>query len=85
MDYPEPDRICTSFVERSNLSIRTSMRRMTRLTLGFSKKWENHEAALTLYFAHYNFCRKHSTLKQMPAMAAGLTDHVWTIEDLLKA
>lgn len=81
---PDEDRICTSYVERNNLNVRTFIRRMTRLTIGFSKKWENQEAALALFFAYSNFCRKHSTLKMTPAMAAGLTDHHWTIEELLK-
>jgi len=82
---PSKDRICTSYVERQNLNIRLFIRRMTRLTNGFSKKWENHKAALTLYFAYYNFCWKHGTLKETPAMAAGLTDHRWTVEELLCA
>lgn len=82
---PSEDRVCTSYVERNNLSIRTFVRRMTRLTNGFSKKWENHEAALALYFAYYNFCWKHSTLKTTPAVASGLTDHQWTVEELLTA
>ena len=82
---PNDDRICTSYVERNNLNVRTFVRRMTRLTNGFSKKWENHEAALALFFAYSNFCRRHSTLRCTPAMAAGLTDHQWTIEELLKA
>lgn len=60
-------------------------RRMTRLTNAFSKKWENHEAALGLFFAYYNFCRVHSTIKKTPAMEAGLTDHVWSVQELLKA
>lgn len=82
---PNEDRICTSYVERNNLNVRTFIRRMTRLTNGFSKKWDNHEAALTLFFAYSNFCRKHSTLKTTPAVAAGLTDHQWTVEELLRA
>lgn len=82
---PDQDRICTSYVERNNLSIRTFVRRMTRLTNGFSKKWENHEAALALYFSYFNFCRKHSSLQKTPAMEAGLTDHQWTVEELLSA
>jgi transposase-like protein/IS1 family transposase len=83
---PDPERICTSHVERQNLSIRTFMRRFVRLTIGFSKKWENLKAALALFFAWYNFCWRHSSLKkQTPAMAAGLTDHVWTIHELLTA
>lgn len=80
---PDEDRICTSYVERNNLTIRTFVRRMTRLTCAFSKKWENHEAALSLFFGYYNFCWKHSTLKQTPAMAAGLTFHRWGVEELL--
>jgi transposase-like protein/IS1 family transposase len=75
--------ICTSHVERVNLSIRMGMRRMTRLTNGFSKKWENLEAAYSLWFAYYNFCRRHQTLRITPAMEAGITDHVWTIKELL--
>ena len=81
---PKHDRASTSFVERSNLSIRMGVRRFTRLTNGFSKKWENHEAALALWFAYYNFARKHMTLKETPAMASGLADHVWTIRELIE-
>jgi transposase-like protein/IS1 family transposase len=80
---PDPDRICTSHVERHNLSMRMQMRRLTRLTNGFSKKWENLRAALALYFAFYNFCRVHKTLRVTPAMAAGISDHIWTVADLL--
>jgi IS1 family transposase len=80
---PELSRICTSHVERQNLSIRMGMRRMTRLTNAFSKKWENLKAAYALWFAFYNFCRLHQTLRVTPAMEAALTDHVWTIETLL--
>jgi hypothetical protein len=79
----DPLTICTSHVERHNLSIRTFMRRFTRLALGFSKKLENLEAATALYIAHYNFCRWHGTLNKTPAMAAGLTGHPWTMEELL--
>jgi transposase-like protein/IS1 family transposase len=83
---PDPKRICTSIVERQNLTIRMQMRRFTRLTNAFSKKWENLKAALGLFFAYYNFCRPHSSIKkQTPAMASGLTDHVWTIGELLAA
>jgi len=82
---PDEDKICTSHVERQNLTIRMSMRRMTRLTNGFSKKWENLQAAYALHFAYYNFCRVHSTLRVTPAMETGLTDHVWNIEELLTA
>jgi transposase-like protein/IS1 family transposase len=82
---PDPDRICTSIVERSNLSIRTSVRRLTRLTNGFSKKWDNLKAMMALYFAFYNFCRIHSTIRCTPAMESGLTAHVWELRDLLTA
>jgi transposase-like protein/IS1 family transposase len=80
---PDPARICTSIVERQNLSMRMQMRRLTRLTNGFSKKWENLWAALCLHFAYYNFCRIHKTLRVTPAMEGGIADHVWTIEELL--
>jgi IS1 family transposase len=80
---PDPKHISTSFVERQNLSMRMGMRRFTRLTNGFSKKLENHGHAVALYFMHYNFCRVHKTLRVTPAMEAGLTDHVWTIEELM--
>ncbi|HEY4759650.1 MAG TPA: hypothetical protein VIH42_03630 [Thermoguttaceae bacterium] len=80
---PKPDLICTSHVERQNLNIRMGVRRMTRLTNAFSKKWKNHEAHLALYFLYYNFCRVHATLKTTPAVAHGLTDRVWSIERLL--
>jgi IS1 family transposase len=79
---PNPKHISTSFVERSNLSMRMGMRRYTRLTNGFSKKFENHAHQVALYFFHYNFCRVHSSLRVTPAMEAGLTDHVWTLEEL---
>jgi IS1 family transposase len=78
-----PSTICTSHVERHNLSIRTFMRRFTRLALGFSKKLRNLEAATNLYVAHYNYCRWHGTLNKTPAMAAKLTGHPWTMEELL--
>lgn len=80
---PDRDKICTSHVERQNLSIRMGMRRMTRLTNAFSKKWENLEAAYALWFAHYNFCRRHQTLRITPAMEQGLTDHQWTVRELV--
>lgn len=82
---PDPSRICTSIVERSNLSMRTSIRRLTRLTNAFSKKWENLKAMLALYFAHYNFCRIHSSIRCTPAMESGLTKSVWSLRDLLAA
>jgi IS1 family transposase len=79
------DKICTSHVERMNGSIRTFVKRMGRLTYCFSKKWANHRAALAVFFCHYNFCRKHQTLKgQTPAMAHGLATKVWTVRDMLK-
>jgi IS1 family transposase len=80
---PDPKHISTSFVERQNLSMRMGMRRFTRLTNGFSKKFENHGHQVALYFFHYNFCRVHKTLRVTPAMEAGLTDHVWSLEELL--
>ncbi len=83
MGNPDKNRICTSHVERQNLSIRMGMRRMTRLTNAFSKKWENLWAAYCLWFAFYNFCRVHKTLRVTPAMEAGITDHVWTLAEVL--
>jgi hypothetical protein len=80
---PDGDKASTSFVERQNLTMRMSMRRFTRLTNGFSKKIENHYHAIALHFMHYNFCRIHQTLRITPAMAAGLTDHVWEVEEIL--
>lgn len=79
---PDEKKISTSIVERANLTIRMQNRRFTRLTNGFSKKLENHEAAMSLYFVYYNFCRVHQTLRTTPAVAAGIADHVWTIEEL---
>lgn len=79
---PDPKHISTSFVERSNLSMRMGMRRFTRLTNAFSKKLENHGHAVALYFLHYNFCRVHKTLRVTPAMEAGLTDHVWSLDEV---
>ncbi|MEK6281224.1 MAG: hypothetical protein AABN95_12795 [Acidobacteriota bacterium] len=82
---PDPRRICTSIVERSNLSIRTSVRRLTRLTNAFSKKWENLQAALALYFAYYKLCRIHSSIRCTPATESRLTGHIWTLRELLTA
>lgn len=90
---PDPALVSTSFVERSNLTLRMQQRRFTRLTNAFSKKAENHAHAVSLYFMYYNFCRPHQTLTQehprhyptTPAMAAGITDHVWKVEDILGA
>ena len=84
MGGPVRDRICTSHIERQNLSIRMGMRRMTRLTNAFSKKWENLQAAYSLWFAYYNFCRRHQTLRVTPAMETGIADHVWTLEELIE-
>ena len=80
---PDPERISTSFAERNNLTTRMSMRRFTKLTNGFSRKLENHAASVALHFAYYNFCRRHLTLKTTPAVAAGVADEPWSIEDLL--
>jgi transposase-like protein/IS1 family transposase len=91
MGEPDEGRICTSHAERANLTIRMTVRRMTRLTNAHSKKWDNHEAAMALYFAYYNYCRSHMTLNERmgykcsPAMAAGLASHVWTVAELLSA
>lgn len=79
---PERKHVSTSYVERQNLTMRMSMRRFTRLTNGFSKKLDNHMHALALYFAFYNFCRIHKSLKVTPAMAAGITDKLWSLEDI---
>jgi hypothetical protein len=85
MGNPDPAKICTSHVERQNLTIRMQMRRMTRLTNAFSKKWENLRAAYCLWFAHYDFCRIHKTLRVTPATEAGITDRVWELSELLAA
>ena len=83
MGNPDPADISTSYVERANLSMRMGMRRFTRLTKAFSKKVENHEAAVALYFMWYNFGRVHQTLRVTPAMEAGVTDHVWTVAEIV--
>jgi hypothetical protein len=83
MGNPDPKRICTSHIERQNLTIRMQMRRMTRLTNAFSKKWDNLWSAYCLHFAYYNFCRTHKTLRITPAMEAGIADHVWDLKELL--
>ena len=80
---PDPDHVSTSYVERQNLTMRMSMRRFTRLTNGFSKKWENHAHAVALHYMHYNFCRVHQTLRITPAMEAGIANHVWTVDELI--
>ena len=81
---PDMDFATTSHLERANLSLRQFTRRFTRCTLGYSKKLENHKFAVALFVTHYNFCRKHSAHHQTPAMAAGLTDRVWKIEEILQ-
>ncbi len=81
---PDDRHISTSYVERQNLTMRMQMRRFTRLTNAFSKKVENHALAVSLHFFNYNFCRKHQTLKMTPAMAAGITDRVWSVADIVK-
>jgi transposase-like protein/IS1 family transposase len=81
---PDPRYISTSHVERANLSVRTHLRRFTRLSLGFSKSLEHLKAAVSLYMAFFNFCRVHSSLRVTPAMQAGVADHVWTIRELLE-
>lgn len=80
---PDPKHVSTSYVERQNLSMRMGIRRFTRLTNGFSKKVENHAAAVALWFTFYNFCRVHKTLRVTPAMEAGISGHVWEIEELV--
>jgi IS1 family transposase len=80
---PDPDHVSTSYVERQNLTMRMSIRRLTRLTNAFSKKVENHTHAMALHFMNYNFCRIHKTLRVTPAMAAGVTDRLWTVDDIV--
>jgi hypothetical protein len=84
MGNRDPAKICTPHVERQKLTTRMQMRRLTRLTNGFSKKWENLWAAYCLHFAYYNFCQIHKTLRVTPAMESGLTDHVWNMEELIR-
>lgn len=83
MGLPAVADICTSHAERNNLTMRMQMRRFTRLTNGFSKKLDNHRLACAVHFVHYNFARIHSTLRVTPAMAAGLTDHVWELSEIV--
>lgn len=80
---PDPAHISTSYVERQNLTMRMSMRRFTRLTNAFSKKVENHAHAVALHFMYYNFCRIHKTLRVTPAMAAGVTNRLWKVDDIV--
>jgi IS1 family transposase len=81
--YPKAEHISTSYVERQNLSMRMGMRRFTRLTNAFSKKIENHQHAIAIYFMHYNFVRIHKTLRCTPAMEAKVTDRLWSMDDML--
>ena len=90
MGDPDPDQVSTSYIERQNLTMRMNVRRLTRLTNAFSKKIENHRHALALHYMYYNFVRKHQTLTKQaggihktPAMAAGVADHVWTMNEVV--
>jgi hypothetical protein len=80
---PDMEKVSTSHIERQNLTVRMAMRRMTRLTNAFSKKWLNLKYAYALQFAFYDFCRVHSSLRVTPAMAAGLTTYIWELRELL--
>jgi hypothetical protein len=80
---PDPKHVSTSYAERNNLNVRMHSRRMTRLTNAFSKKIENHAHAMALHFLYYNFVRIHQTLKQTPAMAAGVTKRLWEMSDVV--
>jgi IS1 family transposase len=80
---PDSEHVSTSYIERQNLTMRMSMRRFTRLTNGFSKKLENHSASVALYMMFYNFGRKHTTLGTTPAVKAGLTNHIWSVEEIV--
>ena len=82
---PKPERISTSHIERANLTLRMQLRRFTRLSNAFSKKLINLEATVAVFMAWYNFCRVHQTLRVTPAMEAGITDHIWTVQELLTA
>ena len=81
--YPAPEHVSTSYIERANLTMRMGMRRFTRLTNAFSKKIENHTAAVALHMMHYNFVPIHQTQRVTPAMAAGVTDRVWEVSDVV--
>src|SRR5690606_15125709 len=82
---PDPRHVSTSHAERQNLTMRMQMRRFTRLTNAFSKKFENHAHMVALYTVWYNFVKMHKTLRMTPAMAAGLSDRLWTMEDIVNA
>ena len=81
---PDPDRICTSHIERLNLTLRMNVRRFTRLTNAHSKSLKHHTAMQAIFFAYYNFCRKHETIKKTPSMAAGLAENVWSLIELVE-
>ena len=81
---PKTSKISTSYIERQNLTMRMQMRRFTRLTNAFSKKLDNLKSAVALHFAHYNFVRVHKTLRVTPAMEAGVTDHLWSLSELMR-
>jgi len=80
---PNPGDISTSYVERQNFTMRMGIRRFTRLTNAHSKKIQNHEAAIALHYMHYNFCRIHQSLRVTPAMEAGVSDHVWSLDEVI--
>ena len=80
---PDMSKVCTSHIERQNLNVRMALRRFTRLTNAFSKKWVKLHATLAIFFAYHNFCRVHTALRVTPAMEHGITDHVWTLKELL--
>ena len=82
---PKLSRVSTSHIERASLTVRMNLRRFTRLTNGFSKKLDNLKAMVDVFFVWYNFCRVHQTLRMTPAMEAGWTDHVWSVQELLSA
>jgi hypothetical protein len=79
---PDWEHISTSYIERQNLTMRMGMRRFTRLTNGFSKKIENHDYAIAIHYMHYNFGRVHKSLRVTPAMESGLSDHIWSLEEI---
>jgi len=80
---PNPNKVCTSYIERANLTVRTHCKRLARLTLGFSKKLENFKAAIALHLAYYNFVKIHGSLRCTPAMEAGIEKSAWTVSDLV--
>lgn len=82
--YPDPEHVSTSYIERANLTLRMGSRRFTRLTNGFSKKIENHSAAVSIHMMHYNYARIHKSLRVTPAMAANVADHAWSLEEIVQ-